>query len=157
MKIPVVTLLSGGQDSTTALFWALCAYPADQARHVALSFDYGQAHVCELESAAKVAKRAGVEHLIVDLRAAFATTIGVESALLSSEGSVRLHAPLLALSKAATVQLAKELGPDCCAALAHTWTCYRPQPNGRPCRVCPACVLRMQGFAEAGVADPAET
>lgn len=79
----------------------------------------------------------------------------------STTADVMLLTPLLPRSKRATVELARELGPACWAALADSWTCYRPQPPSeadlaiRPCGVCPACVLRAQGFAEAGELDPA--
>jgi 7-cyano-7-deazaguanine synthase len=60
-----IVVLSGGQDSTTCLFWALRFYD----RVFALSFDYGQRHVAELEYARKVAELAQVNgHEIVDVR-----------------------------------------------------------------------------------------
>jgi 7-cyano-7-deazaguanine synthase len=62
-------------------------------------------------------------------------------------------APLVDRTKAQTVQLAYELGPECWNALSYSWTCY---VGGRkPCGECPACVLRAKGFAEAGYPDPA--
>jgi 7-cyano-7-deazaguanine synthase len=69
---------------------------------------------------------------------------------------LEVHAPLIDRSKAQTVRLARELGADCWAALGATWTCYDPTLIGdvRPCAVCPACVLRAKGFAEAGEEDP---
>jgi 7-cyano-7-deazaguanine synthase len=62
----------------------------------------------------------------------------------------RIHTPLIEMSKADIVRRARELGVD--AAL--TWSCYDPQPDGRPCGACDACVLRAKGFAEAGIPDP---
>ncbi len=61
-----------------------------------------------------------------------------------------IHTPLMRLTKADTVRLARELGA--LPLLAHSHTCY----NGAvpPCGTCPACQLRAKGFAEAGVADP---
>lgn len=53
----MIVLLSGGQDSTTCLHWAL---RADRPVH-ALAVDYGQRHVIELASAHRVARTAGVE------------------------------------------------------------------------------------------------
>ncbi|MCA9002166.1 MAG: 7-cyano-7-deazaguanine synthase, partial [Planctomycetes bacterium] len=65
----------------------------------------------------------------------------------------RVEAPLLQLSKAEIVQRAAELGVD----LGLTITCYDPvQRDGvaLSCGHCDACILRLKGFAEAGVPDP---
>ena len=64
----------------------------------------------------------------------------------------RIHAPLIALSKADIIHRGLELGVD----YALTWSCYAPQPDGRPCGLCDACVLRQKGFREAGLPDPAD-
>ena len=63
----------------------------------------------------------------------------------------RVHAPLIALSKADIVRLGARLG----APLHLTWSCYDPTPPGRPCGLCDSCRLRAAGFAQAGLADPA--
>jgi 7-cyano-7-deazaguanine synthase len=78
--------------------------------------------------------------------AAVATRAGTEGG-----GAFRVHAPLLAMSKRQIVEAARALG----VPLALTWSCYDPDPEGRPCRRCDSCVLRAKGFAEAGVPDPA--
>lgn len=59
-----VVLLSGGQDSTTALFWALSVYDGDVE---ALTINYGQRHAIELDAAREVASRANVRHTIIDV------------------------------------------------------------------------------------------
>ena len=74
-----------------------------------------------------------------------ATKAGVEG-----RTRVRVHAPLLRLSKAEIVHLATELGVD----FSLTHSCYDPDASGRPCGRCDSCVLRKRGFAAAGVADP---
>lgn len=55
-----LVVLSGGQDSTTCLYWALDRYGSDAVS--AISFAYGQRHAVELECAAAVAEFAGVAH-----------------------------------------------------------------------------------------------
>lgn len=64
---------------------------------------------------------------------------------------IRVHAPLQKLSKAEIIRLGIGLGVD----YGQTVTCYNPGSDGRACGVCASCTLRKQGFAEAGVADPA--
>jgi len=59
-----VVVLSGGQDSTTALFWAKKRF--DEV--VAISFDYDQRHKIELEAARVIAVKAGVSHEIFDAK-----------------------------------------------------------------------------------------
>lgn len=58
-----LVLLSGGQDSTTCLYWALRRF--GQGNVDAVSFDYGQRHRIELECASRIAARAGVRHDIL--------------------------------------------------------------------------------------------
>ena len=76
-----------------------------------------------------------------------ATKAGVEGAM-----HTRIHAPLIAMSKAEIVKLAVELGVD----LALTHSCYDPDSAGRACGHCDSCLLRRKGFAEAGIEDPVE-
>ncbi|MDQ6666034.1 MAG: 7-cyano-7-deazaguanine synthase QueC [Acidobacteriota bacterium] len=65
--------------------------------------------------------------------------------------SLRIHAPLIDLTKSQIVKLGRELNLD----FGLTHSCYDPGPDGRPCGECDACVLRQKGFQEAGVDDPA--
>ena len=58
-----VVTLSGGQDSSTLLFWAKKTF----REVIAISFNYGQKHSIELEKAKNIAKIAGVEHHILDV------------------------------------------------------------------------------------------
>jgi 7-cyano-7-deazaguanine synthase len=67
------------------------------------------------------------------------------------EGSmrIRIHTPLIRLSKAEIVKLGRELGLD----FSLTHSCYDPDADGRPCGQCDSCLLRRKGFEEAGIAD----
>lgn len=58
-----LVVFSGGQDSTTCLFWAKREFK----EVIALSFRYGQKHVKEVEYAHAIAVKAGVEHHIMDV------------------------------------------------------------------------------------------
>jgi 7-cyano-7-deazaguanine synthase len=73
-----------------------------------------------------------------------ATKAGVEGA------GIRVHAPLMHMSKADIAREGRRLGVDFSA----TVSCYRADDEGRACGHCDACRLRAQGFREAGMADP---
>jgi 7-cyano-7-deazaguanine synthase len=75
-----------------------------------------------------------------------ATKAGVEG-----RTRVRIHTPLIALTKAGIIALGRELGVD--YSLTHS--CYDPDDAGRPCGACDSCLLRAKGFAELGFSDPA--
>jgi 7-cyano-7-deazaguanine synthase len=64
---------------------------------------------------------------------------------------LRIHTPLIELSKAQTIQAGLALGVD--YSLTHS--CYDPSPAGRACGTCDSCRLRGRGFAELGLTDPA--
>ena len=76
--------------------------------------------------------------------ARMATRAGVEGR------QVKIHTPLIALSKAGIIRLGLSLGLD--YGLTHS--CYDPLPDGRPCGHCDSCRLRAAGFAEAAANDP---
>lgn len=62
-KDKAVVVFSGGQDSTTCLFWAMKRYK----KVIAVSFNYNQRHKLELECASDICKEFGVEHHVFDL------------------------------------------------------------------------------------------
>ena len=231
-----IVLLSGGQDSTTSLWWALDKFGTNDL--LALSIFYGQRHEAELPAAVEIAKMAGVKHqllraevlasigdsdlvkkgteikasggygdhaapdglpssfvpgrnlLFLSLAAAVAVREGCNQivtgvcqtdysgypdcrrefidalevtlglAMPSKAGPFDIHTPLMHMTKAETVKLARSLskagvGPNmtCWDALARSVTCYHGKHPG--CGTCPACELRIKGFAEAGEVDPA--
>lgn len=63
---------------------------------------------------------------------------------------IRVHAPLMRMSKAEIVRTGIELNVD----FSQTVSCYQADADGCACGRCDACRLRAQGFKEAGVADP---
>lgn len=210
-----VCLTSGGQDSTTCLFWAKRHFD----RILAIAFDYGQRHRIELQAASAVCDLASIPLDILKLSvleqlggtalldttttirrddqhhglpntfvpgrnlmfltaaAAYAyqreihdLVIGAcetdysgypdcreatmqamqHSLSLGLDYTIRIHTPLMHLTKAQTVHLAVEL--EAMEALALSHTCY--EGLCPPCGNCPACILRAAGFAAAGVDDP---
>lgn len=216
-----VVILSGGQDSTTCLYWARERFGRDAVESV--TFDYGQRHRAEIECARNVARFARIPNVVLPIdtfaalgrnaltdpdapvpegmpgddelpatfvpgrnlafltfAAAWAWPRGIgdlvtgtaqtdysgypdcrrdtidalEKALsLGLEREIRIHTPLMNLSKKETVELADGLGAMPAMALTHT--CYKGERP--PCGACAACRLRAKGFAEAGIEDPLTT
>lgn len=65
---------------------------------------------------------------------------------------IRIHTPLIRLSKAEIIRKGTQLGLD----YSLTRSCYDPDPRGRACGRCDSCILRKKGFQEADVPDPTE-
>ena len=213
-----IVVLSGGQDSTTCLYWALSKFGASAVESV--TFDYGQRHRIELDCATTIAAKAGVKNtrlpidtlsvlggnaltdsdisvaseidpntqlpntfvpgrnlIFLTFAAVFAyqrdaihlvtgvaqtdysgypdcredTINSLENTInLGMGADIRIHTPLMNLSKAETVNLAVELGA--LEAMADTHTCYNGQRP--PCGECSACKIRAKGFQQAGIPDP---
>jgi 7-cyano-7-deazaguanine synthase len=74
-----------------------------------------------------------------------ATRAGVEGGR-----RLRIHAPLIDMTKSQIIRAGVELGVD----YAPTLSCYDPAPGGAACGNCDSCLLRKKGFAEAGIPDP---
>ena len=71
-------------------------------------------------------------------------------AAVEGKDRIRIHTPLISLTKGEIIRKGLSLGVD--YSLTHS--CYDPGPEGRACGLCDSCRLRLKGFAEAGVADP---
>lgn len=78
--------------------------------------------------------------------ARLATKAGVEGTQ-----KLTIHTPLISLTKADIIRRGLSLGVD----YSKTITCYDPGADGSACGRCDSCLLRLKGFAEVGVADPA--
>ena len=74
-----------------------------------------------------------------------ATKAGVEG-----RQRLKIHTPLIALSKAEIIRKGIESGVD----YGLTSSCYDPAPDGAPCGQCDSCQLRRKGFRENGIEDP---
>ncbi len=65
--------------------------------------------------------------------------------------TLTIHTPLINLTKAGIIKLGLSLGVD----YSLTVSCYDPSPNGEACGACDACTLRLRGFEQIGISDPA--
>jgi 7-cyano-7-deazaguanine synthase len=74
-----------------------------------------------------------------------ATKAGVEGGQ-----KLKIHTPLIQMSKAQIIQKGIELGVD--YSLTHS--CYDPSASGEACGECDSCLLRLKGFRDAGIKDP---
>ena len=74
-----------------------------------------------------------------------ATKAGVEG-----RQHLKIHTPLIALTKAQIIATGIGLGVD----YGLTSSCYDPRPTGAPCGQCDSCLLRQKGFRENGIEDP---
>lgn len=214
-----LVVLSGGQDSATCMAWAASRFDEVEA----ISFDYGQRHIKELDAAKKIADMFGARLVTIKVpvlennpksgltndqesvtevseetnlpksfvpgrniifltsAASYALSRGIHDIVtgvcqtdysgypdcrratidaiekavdLGCEGlgGIKIHTPLMFLTKAETVKLALETERGM-EAVSLSWTCY--EGGEKPCGACPACVLRAKGFEEAGIPDPA--
>jgi 7-cyano-7-deazaguanine synthase len=78
--------------------------------------------------------------------ARLATRAGVEE-----RRRLTIHTPLIQLTKREIIERGLALGVD----YGVTLSCYDPSPDGAACGQCDACILRLKGFREAGLEDPA--
>lgn len=82
---------------------------------------------------------------------AFETMANLATKAAVADGRrLRIQTPLIDLDKAAIVRLGTGLGVD----YGLTSSCYDPAADGSPCGRCDACLLRREGFRQAGLDDP---
>ena len=75
-----------------------------------------------------------------------ATKVGVEGTQ-----RMKIHTPLIELTKAEIIKWGLRLGVD----YSRTISCYDPSHEGKPCQHCDSCLLRIRGFEQNGLLDPA--
>ena len=216
MQEQALVILSGGQDSTTCLYWAKKRF--DVKNIEAVTFDYGQRHKIEISCAQQIAESNDIPHHIIPINSfeslgqnsltgnksefddgqyrdlpktfvpgrnliflTFAASLAWQKKInhlvigtsqtdysgypdcrentieamektlnLGLDYAIKIHTPLMHLSKSETVVLAAELGAM--DAMAYTHTCYKGEQP--PCQQCEACKLRAKGFINAGFEDP---
>jgi len=89
-----------------------------------------------------------------DCRPAFIEAFGILANVATKAGvegaGIRIHTPLMRMSKADIAREGQRLGID----FSVTVSCYQADAEGRACGHCDACRLRAQGFREAGLPDP---
>ena len=73
------------------------------------------------------------------------------AAAVEGRHKIKIHTPLISLRKSEIIALGLNLGVD----YGKTVTCYDPSEEGAACGHCDACQLRLRGFAENGLSDPA--
>ncbi len=83
---------------------------------------------------------------------AFQTMANLATKAAVEDGkTITIHTPLLMLTKGEIIRTGLGLGVD----YSQTITCYDPSDDGHACGRCDSCKLRLKGFAEAGLEDPA--
>jgi 7-cyano-7-deazaguanine synthase len=121
-----------------------------------LSFALGLAEVLEASDiflGANALDYSGYPDCRPEFIRAFEAMANVATRAATEQGRrITIHTPLIQLSKREIVELGLSLGVD----YGITLTCYDPSPEGAACGRCDACLLRLKGFREAGIEDPAQ-
>ncbi|MBK7663151.1 MAG: 7-cyano-7-deazaguanine synthase QueC [Sterolibacteriaceae bacterium] len=81
---------------------------------------------------------------------AFAAMANLATKAAIEGARMRIHAPLIDLTKSQIIRTGVALGVD----FSLTVSCYQADSSGRACGLCDACRLRRAGFADAGIDDP---
>lgn len=99
------------------------------------------------EAMANLATKVGVENTEANSQSYDAKSSAEER---SGTRRIRIHTPLIDLTKAQIIERGLGLGVD----YGITISCYDPGEDGRPCEHCDACLLRIRGFEQNGMRDP---
>ena len=120
---------------------------------VFLSFALGLAEVTEADAiyiGVNAVDYSGYPDCRPEFIAAFETMANLATKAGVEGHRMKIHTPLMYLSKAEIVDKGIALGVD----YALTVSCYQADMDGRACGVCDSCRLRRKGFQDAGIADP---
>ncbi len=83
--------------------------------------------------------------------AAYEKMANLATKAATSDGQqLKIHTPLIKLTKAEIIREGLSLGVD----YSVTSSCYDPKTDGEPCGSCDSCILRNKGFSEVGIEDP---
>jgi 7-cyano-7-deazaguanine synthase len=155
--VPKDSDLSASKDAAAATGAARPVIPVTYvpARNtIFLSFALAWAETLEAEDifiGANAVDYSGYPDCRPEYLRAFETTANLATkAAVEGRMRFRVHAPLITLTKGGIIRLGLSLGVD----YSMTWSCYDPQPDGKPCLRCDSCAFRAKGFKEAGVEDP---
>ena len=168
-----IVLVSGGLDSATCLAIA----QAEGFECFALSFDYGQRSISELQAARELVSTASVAaHKVIpiDMGAIGGSALtdrDIDVPVEESEGIPVTYVParntvflsyalawaevleaeaiFIGVNAAEIIDVGLQLGVD----YSMTVSCYQADSEGRACGVCDSCRLRKKGFADAGGED----
>jgi 7-cyano-7-deazaguanine synthase len=120
-----------------------------------LAFATGWAEVlgaCDIFLGANALDYSGYPDCRPEFFRAFETTANLATRAGTEDGRrLTIHAPLISMSKRQIIETGLKLGLD----YGITLTCYDPAAGGAACGRCEACILRLKGFREAGLEDPA--
>lgn len=72
-----------------------------------------------------------------------------ELKIMNSEFRIKIHTPIIRMTKAEIIREGLRLGID----YSMTISCYDPSPDGKPCGQCDSCQLRAKGFSENGMVE----
>jgi 7-cyano-7-deazaguanine synthase len=120
---------------------------------IMLAFALAQAEVCGAQHiffGANAVDYSGYPDCRPDYMVAFERLANLATKAAVEGRAMRLHTPILMLSKADIIRRGVALGVD----YASTVSCYQADSGGQACGQCDACRLRRTGFAEAGIPDP---
>jgi 7-cyano-7-deazaguanine synthase len=124
--------------------------PARNSVFLAIALGYAETlHADHIFAGMNAVDYSGYPDCRPEFVAAFENLANVATKRATEGHRLRVHAPLIRMSKAEIILRGRELEVD----YALTVSCYQADADGSACSVCDACRLRAKGFAEAGVAD----